>query len=256
MCKKLSVISAVTAFLFIFLISAQAKPPLAVKMTKGDAQITFVKGTADAICPGQKDSRALKTNDRIQAGCEVTTGVDSRLELLLPDKSIVRFAEKTTIKLISAETSEDGKRSVGISVGVGKVWMNVRKSLKGGDDKFDVSCQNAVAGVRGTVYRMDVENDQSAVVKVYDGEVNVAAPGKTKSSPGYVAGPPKPVAGPSKVPGPKAVSLEEWTYIVKSMQKIQISADGKASAPAAFSESEDMDDWVKWNKKRDKKNPE
>jgi hypothetical protein len=38
------------------------------------------------------------------------------------------------------------------------------------------------------------------------------------------------------------------------MQKIQISADGRAEEPKAFTESEDMDDWVKWNKKRDRRN--
>jgi len=249
--RTLSIICAL-AFLWVWYPAAQAKPPLAVKMVKGEAQVTSVKGTVEAVCPGQKNVRSLKTNDRIQAGCEVTTGAGSRLELLLPDKSVVRFAERTAIKLISADISEDGRRNVGISVGVGKIWMNVRKSLQGGGDKFDVSCQNAVAGVRGTVYRMDVENDQSAVVKVYDGEVNVAAPAKTGSMPGYASGPPKPVAGPTKVPGPKPVSMEEWVYIVKSMQQIQISADGKARAPKTFTEADDTDAWVKWNKKRDK----
>ena len=114
--------------------------------------------------------------------------------------------------------------------------------------------QNAVAGVRGTVYRMDVENDQSAQVKVYEGEVNVAAASGALQAAVMTVGPPKPVAGPTPVAGPKPVSMVEWGYIVKSMQQIQISADGKADAPKAFTESEDMDDWVRWNKKRDRKN--
>lgn len=233
---------------------AMAKQPLAVKMTKGEAKITALKGKVHVVCPEQKGVRYLKTNDLIQAGCDVTTDADSRVELLLPDKSIVRFAEKTTFKLISADVSDDGSRSVGISVGVGKIWMNVRKSLHGGKDKFDVSCQNAVAGVRGTVYRMDVETDQSALVKVYEGEVNVSAPRKATPMPDYAAGAPKPVAGPTTVAGPKPVTMDEWVYIVKSMQKIQINSDGKTQPPGAFNESEDLDDWVKWNKKRDRKN--
>jgi ferric-dicitrate binding protein FerR (iron transport regulator) len=249
--KTLPMICAVVVFM-ICTSAAKEKPMLAVKLVKGEAQVTYVKGAVEAVCPGQKEIRTLKINDRIQAGCEVTTGADSRLELLLPDRSVVRFAEKTAIKLLSADVSEDGKRSIGISVGVGKIWMNVRKSLQGGGDKFDVSCQNAVAGVRGTVYRMDVENDQSAVVKVYEGEVNVAAPVKKAALPGYTAGPPKPVAGPTKIPGPKSVTMEEWTYIVKSMQQIKISADGKAQPPKAFTDAEDMDAWVKWNKRKDK----
>lgn len=250
--KWIPAVCLITLLLIAFT-SAQAKSPLTVKMTKGEAQVTLLKGTAQAVCPGQKDTRSLKANDVIQAGCVVTTGADSRLELVLPEKSIVRFAEKTTFKLVSADATEDGKRSVNMSVGVGKVWMNVRKSLSGGDGKFEVSCQNAVAGVRGTVYRMDVENNQSALVKVYEGEVNVAAAPGPQPTPSNVAGPPRPVAGPTVVPGPKPVSMEEWVYIVKSMQQIQISSDGKAEAPKAFTESEDADDWVKWNKKRDRR---
>ncbi len=252
--KKWILIICSMALMLVAFSSAQAKSSLAVKMAQGEAKIMALRGTAQAMCPAQKEARALKTNDMIQAGCVVTTGADSRLELVLPDKSVVRFAEKTNFKLISADTAEDGKRSVGISVGVGKVWMNVRKSLLGGDDKFEVSCQNAVAGVRGTVYRMDVENDQSAQVKVYEGEVNVAAAPKAQQAPVMAVGPPRPVAGPTAVAGPKPVSIAEWGYIVKSMQQIQIGSDGKAEAPKAFIESEDMDDWVKWNKKRDRRN--
>lgn len=251
--KWIGMIVSVTCLVIVFSI-AQAKSPLAVKINQGEAKITTLRGTAQAVCPAEKETRVLKTNDMIQAGCIVTTGADSRLELALPDRSLVRFAEKTKFKLISADVTDEGKRSVGISVGVGKVWMNVRKSLQGGDDKFEVSCQNAVAGVRGTVYRMDVENDQSAQVKVYEGEVNVAAASGALQAAVMTVGPPKPVAGPTPVAGPKPVSMVEWGYIVKSMQQIQISADGKADAPKAFTESEDMDDWVRWNKKRDRKN--
>jgi ferric-dicitrate binding protein FerR (iron transport regulator) len=251
--KWIEMIGSITCLLIVFSI-AEARSPLTVKITQGEAKITTLRGTAQAVCPAQKETQVLKTHDMIQAGCIVTTGADSRLELALPDRSVVRFAEKTKFKLISADVTDEGKRSVGISVGVGKVWMNVRKSLQGGDDKFEVSCQNAVAGVRGTVYRMDVENDQSAQVKVYEGEVNVAAASGALQAPVMAVGPPRPVAGPTSVAGPKPVSIAEWGYIVKSMQKIQISADGRAEEPKAFTESEDMDDWVKWNKKRDRRN--
>ncbi|HQM44451.1 MAG TPA: FecR family protein [Smithellaceae bacterium] len=236
--------------------AAYAQQPMTVKMTKGVAQITSLRGEAKAICMDQTDPRQLKKNDRLSAGCEVSTSANSRLEMLLPDRSIVRFSEKTKFKLIQSDVGQDGKRTIKISVPVGKVWTNVRKALKSRDNTFEVSCQNAVAGVRGTVYRMDVENDQSAQVKVYDGEVDVRGNSRTQdaTAPHPAAfGPPKPVSGPTAVAGPQPVSMEQWVYIVKSMQKIRISADGQAHAPEDFTEEEDMDDWVKWNRQRDKK---
>jgi hypothetical protein len=250
--KWISLVSAIVILLICFA-SVQAKPPLAVKMAKGEAKITMLYGKADVICAGQKEVRYLKNHDLIGAGCEVSTGADSRLEMVLPDKSIVRFAEKTKFKLVQVDTSEYGNRAIKISLPVGKIWTNVRKSLPGRDDKYEISCQNAVAGVRGTIYLMDVEGDQSVLVKVYDGEVRVAGVPKTQPLAGSAVGPPKSVSGPTVIEGPKPISMEEWVYIVKSMQKIHIASDGRAGKPEAFTESEDMDDWVKWNKIRDQK---
>lgn len=239
--------------LFVFSTCAYAQPPVAVKMAGGEAKVTVLEGAARAVCSGQKGVKKLKINDSLKAGCEVSTGERSRMELLLPDNSIVRFAENTNFRITQINAGDAGKRNVKIFVPIGKVWSNVRKALgsKGG---FEVSCYNAVAGVRGTIYRMNVEEDKSALVKVYDGEVSVAAASSfQKDQKALPTEAPKPVAGPTTVSGPKPVSLEEWVYILKSMQQIRIKSDGKAEKPTGFTESEDRDDWVDWNKARDNK---
>jgi hypothetical protein len=229
-----------------------AKSPTVVKMAKGEAKVNALEGSAQVSCDGQKETRYLKVKDLVTSGCEISTGVRSRLELVLPDKSVVRFAENTRFKLLQVESSDSGQRDVKIFVTVGKIWSNVRKAL-GGKSGFEVSCQNAVAGVRGTVYRMNVEQDKSALVKVYDGEVSVGAAALVGSERKMVTGPPKPVAGPTAVAGPKPVSMQEWVYILKSMQQIRIKSDGKAEEPKSFSEKEDKDAWVDWNKEQDSK---
>lgn len=38
-------------------------------------------------------------------------------------------------------------------------FSNVRKAL-GGKGGFEVSCENAIAGVHGTIYRINVEDDK------------------------------------------------------------------------------------------------
>jgi len=243
-------IALISFILCMFATYAYSKPLITVKTLKGEAKVTVLEGMAQAFCPAQKKIIYLKIEDILKAGCEVSTGEKSRLELTLPDNSIIRFAENTKFKLLQAHVDDTG-RDVEISVTMGKIWSNVRKFL-GGKGRFEVSCENAVAGVRGTIYGMDVEADKSAVVKVYDGEVSVAG---VKKSPNHlspiVSGAPKTVSGPKVIAGPKPVSLEEWVYIVKSMQQIHIKSDGKAEEPKAFTKEEDRDSWVDWNKARD-----
>ena len=243
-------IALISFFLFMFSAYAYAKPPLTVKMHKGEAKVTALEGTAQAFCLGQKKARYLKIEDGLKSGCEVSTGENSRLELVLPDNSMIRFAENTRFKLLQADVDNTGERDVKISVTLGKVWSNVRRAL-GGKGGFELSCENAVAGVRGTIYRMDVEADKSALVKVYDGEVNVAGVKSPQQLSAKVSGAPKSVSGPQVIAGPKPVSMKEWVYIVKSMQQIHIKSNGKAEEPKDFTEDEDRDAWVDWNKARD-----
>ncbi|NLX52406.1 MAG: FecR domain-containing protein [Deltaproteobacteria bacterium] len=251
--KKWTSIVFCVALLIVFFSLAQAKPPVAVKMTRGEAKVTLLKGKAHVVCAGQKEARFLKVNDLIRAGCEIATGDESRLEMMLPDRTMIRFADNTKFRLVQVDVEPEGDRAVEISVTVGKIWTNVRKSLPGKKDKFEVSCQNAVAGVRGTIYRVDVAGDQSALVKVYDGEVRVAGIPKAEQTAVAPVGPPQAVSGPTPVEGPRPVSMEEWVYILKAMQKVAIGADGRAQEPETFTEVEDIDDWAKWNKSRDQR---
>jgi hypothetical protein len=116
------------------------------------------------------------------------------------------------------------KRDINVSMIMGKAWASV-SNLFGGKGRFEISTKTAVAGVRGTTYRINVKKDNSAVVKVYQGEVVVS----------------------------RRLNMEEWTYIVESMQQIVIRPDGTVTKPFRFTTKEDMDNWVRWNRKQDEK---
>ena len=217
------------------------------------AVVTRLDGNASVFTKGGKAGTPLKKNDRIIKGQEVKVGEKSRIELKYPDGTVMRFAERSTIKI--DDITYDGKtqsKKVKVDLGGGKLWANVKK-LVTADSKVEVKTVNAVAGVRGTVYRVNVDEDNSAMVKVYDGSVAVAGvPKEAAKAPGQFTAP-VPVAGPQEVPPPyHEVSMEEWTVIVKAMQQITISPQGVASKPQDFTPQDDMDDWVKWNQERDK----
>jgi hypothetical protein len=63
-----------------------------------------------------------------------------------------------------------------------------------------VKTSNAVAGVRGTVYWVNVDEDRSTLVKVYDGEIFVANPLRDATKLDEKVIESHPAAGPHEVP--------------------------------------------------------
>ena len=230
-----------------------SKKPMVVKIKNGQAKVTYLNGTATVTSEGQWQVRSLEVGSALHQGDQVRTGAHTRLEILLPDGSFLRFAENTDFTVQTIDCSKKEKRrTVRFKLALGKTWASVKKLFFGLRPKTEVTTNNAVCGVRGTVFRMNVNDDQSALVRTYEGEVNVSkGEGRETEKQRLITGSPVKVPGPSPVPGPHKVSMEEWTYIVKSMQQIQISGDGIPAKPEAFTAEEDRSDWVDWNKERE-----
>jgi hypothetical protein len=218
-----------------------------------EAAVTAVTGTARVYAAGSKSGRLLHKGDLLKKDHEVKVDGKSRLELRFPDGTIMRLAENSSLRMNELTFhKQTDKKNVRVGLSVGRLWAKVRK-LTTPDSAVEVKTSNAVAGVRGTVYRVNVEADNSALVKVYDGEVYVANPPRDAAAPGDKTLAPRQVPGPHEVPPPyHEVSMEEWTAIVKAMQQITISPDGKPSKPQDFDPKADADEWVKWNQERDK----
>ncbi len=243
--------AAVSLFSVILLFAAaSAAEPNA---SAGDVLVTVLEGTAQAFTTGKQQPVVLKKGSRIKKEQEVRVGEKSRVELLFPDGTLMRLAEKSRLNLRKiAFDKKTEEKNVSVNLGSGKLWAKVKK-LVTPDSSVEVRTTNAVAGVRGTVYRVNVNDDQSALVKVYDGSVYVANPPVDRSKPAGKFTAPVPVAGPHEVAPPvHEVSLEEWHVIVKSFQQVSISSAGVASQPQDFDPKADADDWVRWNQERDK----
>ena len=239
--------SLVVLFLFIFFpapVKAQGKV-VSIDMNAGQAEITLVEGGVFLVKEDLTKIRPLVQGEFLTAGNRISTGKSSRIEIRLPDKSFIRIDELATFVLVSVGVDENIKsRNINVKMTLGKIWANVSK-LFANKGRFSLSTQTAIAGVRGTIYRMNVNEDRSVVVKVYQGEVGVSSTERPEAS--DQTDPNKPTI----IAGPHPVSLEEWTHIVKSLQQIIVRPDGTVTEPFSFSLEEDSNDWVRWNQMLD-----
>jgi hypothetical protein len=219
---------------------ALAAPPAAPPA----GTITFLDGEASRTAQGQPVK--LVVGAAIYQGDVIETARRTRVELTLVDQSVLRLGPRSRVELDAAAFGKGpDDRKVSARLRVGNVWASVTRSL-GGEARFEVRTENAVAGVRGTTFRVDARKDRSCVVKVYSGTVAVAA--------GPVPRPRHQGGARQPVPGPSEVTREQWERIVTSMMQVAVTADGSPGQPEAFALA-DLDDWETWNRARDAPRP-
>ncbi len=226
-------------------LAAQSSVKVAVG---GDAaKVNYLKGNA-SLSRASMPPQRISVGDRLAGGDRVITGKGARIELRLPDGSFLRFDERTTFEIVSAVLDQTAqRRDVSVNVVLGRTWAKVARFF-GRKSRFQLNTPTAVAGVRGTTYRMNVNEDSSAVVKVYEGEIQVS-PRKEEAE--SAAAPAPILSEPTPVKGPRPVTMEEWVYLVGALQQININADGTATKPFRFDIAEDLNEWVQWNQLRD-----
>lgn len=212
-------------------------------------QVSFLEGKATRAPKGGGAKVDLAKGGAVEAGDDVATSAGSKLELTLADGSIVRLGPDSRTHLDEA-AFEDGERKFSAKVVFGSVWAKVSTAL-GGGSKFEVTTDRAVAGVRGTTFRVDAHKDKAVLVKVFAGAVAVAG-----------ASIPRPLApegkdekgktGRKQVAGPHQVTKQEWEKLVGAQMQIAVNSDGTPGEPQKFAEADACKDpWTAWNRDRD-----
>jgi hypothetical protein len=216
---------------------------------------TFVKGDVDWSADGTTWAHVKRGAD-VAPGSLLKTGDGSRAELTFVDGSIVRVGPASQLKVGAAAFDATTKEvKVEATLVAGEAWAKVAK-LVDDKSKFQVKTANAVAGVRGTVFRVNVDRDEATVVKVYNGAVAVAAPllaGDTgdEASTSVIDPKRKPIAAPFK-----EVDKATFEKLLGKMMEVRI-AKGKTihdADPVAFTQDDDQKgepEWVRWNSERD-----
>jgi hypothetical protein len=220
--------------------AAAANTPLfekTVDATQG--VVTYVEGKATIIPSSSHAKTALVANTLVYPGDVIETAPRGRVEIIINRESVVRLDENTRLTMQMFRESSKEKGVTSLKVNNGTLWTKMKK-FADKVSRFQLELPTAIAGVHGTVYQTAVAADSSSEIKVFDGEVAVSGQSVEGAE----------TAGPYEVPGPHEVSMDEWTQIVQSMQKMKVGKDGKAGEPESFAKNSN-DAWEKWNDERD-----
>jgi hypothetical protein len=159
--------------MLLWTFAARAGEP-AVYADSDVAVVTHVEGKASRTpVPAQASApESLEEGDALVKGDLVSTEPGARLEFELPGGSVVRVGEKTQFTLREAHFEAGKKEAWSFSLALGNFWAKVSGLL--GDAKFEVETEDAVAGVRGTEFHVEVTaGDEDRMLRVYEGDVEV-----------------------------------------------------------------------------------
>lgn len=216
------------------------------KVNATQGVVTCVEGKAFVTAKGTKEKKKLAVNTLVYPGDCIETGKPGRVEIIINRESVVRIRENSRLTIASFRDNDKQKGRTRVGSSLGTVWAKIKK-IRDAVTRFELELPTAVAGVHGTVYQAGVDADSSAEVKVYEGEVAVKS--RTASKDDDVDGSAE-VPGPAEVKGPDEVSIEQWTEIVRAMQKMTIDKNGKPSSVLPFA-ADSSDTWEEWNEERD-----
>ena len=118
-------------------------------------------------------SSPLSEGDPLHEGETVQVPPGGRLEIAVANGTVIRLGENSRLLLGTAPPA-GGRFSARLFVG--SLWTKVHKLLA--SETFHVETENAVAGVRGTEFRVEAAGPGGSddLVRVYEGAVEVKGP--------------------------------------------------------------------------------
>lgn len=218
-------------------------------------KISVLEGEATRSPKGGA-AEALKVGSPIELGDTIAVKTGN-LKFELTDGSIILLAPASTLEITEAEFEGQERKGFSGLLKGGSLWTKVKKALGGG--KFEVSTERAVAGVRGTIFRIDADalvkaakgkgqGRRASIVRVVEGSVAVKPSAAIAKSIKKAA----PKKGPrTEVAGPQEVSADEWEKIFVTLaanQQIAVGVDlwDQAEVDAA-SKADAFSKWIEKN---------
>ena len=136
------------------------------------AHVSNLSGEVQIIPKDKETSRPLDPGKTlVQAGDKLITGPDGRLSLNWIDGTRITIEPETELTVEKCQVAKGAELST-FRLDVGKIWIRILKVLSQ-QEKFEIVTPTATAGVRGTIFSVEVTTDGATEVQVYEGQVTI-----------------------------------------------------------------------------------
>ncbi len=156
---------------FAFLVGLLLLLTQSVSVLQRVARVSEVSGTVNITRKGDEHTIPLGERRLVQAGDSLSTAPEGRCTLNWIDGTRIRIEPNTELTVQKCQVYKGAEHSA-FRLDIGKVWIRVLRMLSQ-QDKFLINTPTATAGVRGTMFAVEVAADGSTEISVYEGQVTV-----------------------------------------------------------------------------------
>jgi len=156
-------------FIILLLVS------LSFSQNSNKANVKFVIGNVELQKNQQTNWEKVGLNTSIYEGDRIKTTANSRVEIDMPDGSVIKINENSVFNVKEIKTPEnDGEDKMSFTLWAGKIWGSFKKIFSDRQER-NIDSPSAVVAIRGTTIEMEVDMQLKTTVRVIEGKVGVTS---------------------------------------------------------------------------------
>ncbi len=141
------------------------------------ARVKFLIGKVRIQHKSQTAWQRAKMNQSIYSGDRIKTYLNSRIELRMPDGTVVKVNENTVFDVTEIKTAAaDKEDKMRFTLWAGNIWAKFTKLVSSRQSR-QIESPSAVVAIRGTILDMNVDANQRTRIHVIEGRVAVRSKG-------------------------------------------------------------------------------
>lgn len=158
----------IASFCIFLIITSFAAPT-----RRSSAKVKFLVGNAQVMRFGKTNWQKVRFNEKIFQGDRIRTELYARVELQMPDGSVIKIRENTIFDVKEIKTPQNEREDkMSFTLWVGSIFAKFKKVVEQRQTR-EIESPSAVVAVRGTQFDMSVDQNQTTTVRVYEGRVSL-----------------------------------------------------------------------------------